>query len=88
MNPWHSLGYLVKTNPNLLKEYLKGFLDGKESVAVSTCAIGQLAVSEMRIMVGFSVLNLACLVKSSTYDSSCTFLFFELSKMHERTGKG
>lgn len=48
----------------------------------------QLAVSEMRILIGFSVSNLASLVWSSTYDASCTFLFFELSKVYERTGKG
>lgn len=48
----------------------------------------QLVVSEIRILRGFSVSNLAYLVRSSTYDSSCTFLFFELSKLYERTGKG
>lgn len=42
----------------------------------------------MRILIGFSVSNLAYLVTSSAYDSSCTFLFFELAKLHERTGKG
>lgn len=95
MNPWDTLGYLVKTNTNLLKEYFKGFLAGKESdcIAISTCAHrtgqqDQLAVSKMRILIAFSVSNLAYLLMSSTYDSSCTFLFFELSKLYERTGKG
>lgn len=85
------MGYLVKTIPNLLKKYLKRFLAGKESdcTALLSCAIGQKSrvVSEMRILISFSVSNHAYLVRSSTYDSSCTFLFFEPSKLYERTGK-